>query len=175
MTSRPVLQHFGMIAADDRVALLLQKPGGEAFPLAVRLRLRNVPRIDIAESVHLPPPLYRSHPDSWYWHQYLSDSQTLFVQYNECDNDAQHHFGEVARQALSATLVGEPTGGSPGGYGENRSLTLPNSKLVVWFTTRRIGPDDPNTLTPDIAAPLRLADILAGRDPAFNAAVVDGR
>jgi hypothetical protein len=79
------------------------------------------------------------------------------------------------RHSLSATLVGEPTGGSPGGYGENRSLTLPNSKLVVWFTTRRIGPDDPNTLTPDIAAPLRLADVLAGRDPAFNAAVADGR
>jgi hypothetical protein len=62
----------------------------------------------------------------------------------------------------------------PGGYGEVAQLTLPNSKLVIRYTTRYFGSKnnaDPTTLTPDIAAPLKIADVLAGTDPALDAAI----
>jgi C-terminal processing protease CtpA/Prc len=200
----------------------------------------NVKKIGIAEGLHIPAVLYRSHPNVWYWYRYLPDSQTLFVQYNRCANDSTHHFGDVAKQAfaeadahtvkrvvidlrwngggdsrvigplksgltargkalghiyvligpgtfssaldnamelhkdLAATLVGEPSGGSPDGYGEVATLTLPNSKLVVRFTTKRWGPKGSTTnttLTPDLPVPFKLAEFIAGHDPALDAAI----
>jgi C-terminal processing protease CtpA/Prc len=80
----------------------------------------------------------------------------------------------VLRRDLSATLVGEPSGGKPGGYGEIKFLTLPNSKLVVQYTTKRFGPSGdaaPSMLQPDLPAPRTLADALTGRDPALAAAI----
>jgi hypothetical protein len=81
------------------------------------------------------------------------------------------------RQQLEAKLVGEPTGGEPGGYGEVKSITLPNSKLVVTYTSKHWGSDEetPVTLQPDIPAPRNLADALAGSDPALDVAIRDGR
>lgn len=74
---------------------------------------------------------------------------------------------------LSAVLVGEPTGGAPDGYGEVSSFTLPNSKLVIRFTTKRWGVKGGTntTLIPDLPAPFKLADFIAGRDPALEAAI----
>jgi hypothetical protein len=76
-----------------------------------------------------------------------------------------------------ATLVGEPTGGKPGSYGEVNFLTLPNSKLVIGYSTRYFTADkgmDGPSLFPDIAASMSRADLLAGRDPALNAAIQAG-
>jgi C-terminal processing protease CtpA/Prc len=78
------------------------------------------------------------------------------------------------QKALSAKLVGEPSGGMPGGYGEVAGLKLPNSKLVIRYTTKNFAPmvkGAPKTLTPDITAPIKLADFLAGRDPGLDAAI----
>jgi C-terminal processing protease CtpA/Prc len=193
----------------------------------------------MADGLPVPAALYSSHPNVWYWSEYLADSQTLFVQYNRCENDSTHHFGDVARQAfaaadsrpvkrvvidlrwngggdsrvinpltsglasrrktvgkiyaligpytfssaldnaltlrkdLSAILVGEPTGGAPGGYGEVSNLTLPNSKLVIRFTTKRWGPKGGanTTLKPDLPVPFKLVDFIAGHDPALDAAI----
>jgi hypothetical protein len=80
------------------------------------------------------------------------------------------------RRELSAVLAGEPTGGMPDGYGEVKRLTLPNSKLVIRYSSKRWGPkgdDVPTTLRPDIAAPLKLADLIAGRDPVLDAVLKD--
>jgi hypothetical protein len=61
----------------------------------------------------------------------------------------------------------------PGGYGEVSQLTLPNSKVSIRFTTKYFGPKDggPATLAPDLPVPFRLADFIAGRDPALDAAI----
>ena len=240
MPARGVLLHFGMIGADGKVPLQVETTHGETLSVALPLALGNIPKIGIAEGLHVPPVLYRSHPNSWYWSQYLSDSQTLFIQYNQCINNSQPRFGDVAKQALaeadshpvkrvvidlrwngggdssvinplknglasrlralghlyvltgpgtfssavvnavslrqdlSATLVGETAGGTPDGYGEVDRLTLPNSKLVVRFTTKRWGPktsEVPASLTPDLPVPFKLADFIAGRDPALDAAI----
>jgi hypothetical protein len=237
LSAAGVLRHFQMVSSDGYVALRLQQPGGEEVGLSMPLVLGGQ-RIGIVEGLHLPQTIGRSQR-GYYWHRYLEDSQSLYIQYNVCENDPKERFSDFARKVLadadshavkrvvidlrnngggnehvigplkdglasrlkkvgpiyvligpgtqssavenaatlrkelSAKLIGEPSGGMPGGYGEVSTLTLPNSKLVVRFTTKGSPPkaDEATTLTPDIAAPLKLADYLAGRDPALEAAM----
>jgi len=239
-----VLQHFGLLDQDGRVALSLEKPGEPPFTLSVTPGDPRVTRIPMAEGLHTPVPLFRSQPGKDYWHWYLADSQTLFIQYNACRNDPKLPFSEFARQVLSeagahppkrvvidlrqngggdsrvigplksglasrlkaigpvyvligpstfssalmnaielrralhATLVGEAAGEKPNSYGEVKLLTLPNSKVVVRYTTKYFAlakSGDPAALEPDLAAPHTLADALAGRDPALEAAIAAGK
>jgi hypothetical protein len=60
-------------------------------------------------------------------------------------------------QNTNAVFVGEPTGGSPNGYGDSRKLTLPSSGLTVRVSTLYWQPSDPrdkrDAVAPDIAVP----------------------
>jgi hypothetical protein len=81
------------------------------------------------------------------------------------------------RNQNDATLVGAATGEKPNGYGEVRTLTLPNSGIHVQYSTeyfRLIKESDPDALYPDIEARSTIADFLAGRDPALEAALHTG-
>ena len=229
-----------MIREDGNVALQVEKTDAEVLSVSLPLGLGNVKKIGMVEGLHLPPILCRSHANSWYCAEYLADSQTIFIQYNRCENDSTHHFGDVARQALAdadahsvkrvvidlrwngggdssvinplmsglnarrksighiyvllgqytfssavdnvialkknlgAMLVGEASGGMPAGYGEVNSVTLPNSKLVIRFTTRHWeskGDTGPKTVTPDLPVPWTLAEFIAGHDSALDAAI----
>ncbi len=233
-----VLSHFGMIDADRGVLLTLEKPGGAPFTLSVAPADPRVKTETVAEGLHVAPPLFLSRPGEYYWYQYLSDSQTLYIQYNACANDPKLSFSDFAKQALAeadahpvkrvvidlrhngggdsrvigplksglaarlqaighvyvligpltfssavdnaselrhslhATLVGEKAGETPDGYGEVKFLTLPNSKLVVQYTSKFSEPGkESDALTPDVEALRKLADALAGRDPALEAAI----
>jgi len=78
------------------------------------------------------------------------------------------------RRDLHATLVGEPTGNKPNHYGYQQWFLLPNSKLRVDYSIRHwilMPGADPDAVMPDVAAPYSLQDFLAGRDPAFEAAL----
>jgi hypothetical protein len=238
MISRGALDHFHMVGDDRRVTVQLERPGGDALTLTVPLVIRNAEKIGVEKALQIPAPLYRTHREQrYYWHQYLPDAQTLYIQYNTCTNDPQKHFGdfvndvfadadahtvkrvvidlrnngggnervigplksalserrskvgpiyvligpatfssavsnaEQLHHSLGATLVGENSGGMPGGYGEVSTVTLPNSKLVVQFTTKRGDTAGPKTLTPEVLAPLRIRNFLDGRDPALEAAI----
>ncbi len=72
--------------------------------------------------------------------------------------------------ATAATLVGEPTGGAVNGYGEVGSFTLPNSGLVVEYSTRYFDVVDGagETLEPDVVIVPASHDVAAGRDPALE-------
>lgn len=78
------------------------------------------------------------------------------------------------RSTLHATLVGEPTGEKPNGYGEVKLLTLPNSKLQIQYSTKffhLVKDSDPSALEPDVRVSRTLDDALAGRDPVLEAAL----
>jgi hypothetical protein len=82
------------------------------------------------------------------------------------------------QRSLGAVLVGEPSGGKPSSYGEVKQVELPNSKLVVRYTSKWFGShsdSQPGNLIPAIVAPRTLADLVAERDPAFTAALAAGR
>ena len=240
-TVETILRHFGLISTDGRVAVALEK---SSAPLTIFVLPTDsqTKQMTFYEALHVPNPLYRSHPGDYYkfyWYQYLEDSQTFYIQYDVCSDNPQLRFAEFTRQVLAdvdshpvkrividlrwngggdstilvplkaglrsrlksighvyvligpytfssallnaielnhdlrATLVGEPTGGTPSCYGEVRVLVLPNSMLKVQYTTKLFGRknDKRSSLQPDIFAPQTIADALAGRDTALAAAV----
>jgi len=58
-------------------------------------------RISIYEGLHVPIPLYRKRLDSYYWYEYLEDSQALYIQYNRCANDPKLVFAEFAQDLFA--------------------------------------------------------------------------
>lgn len=78
-------------------------------------------------------------------------------------------------QQTNAIFVGEPTGGSPNLYANPRTITLPNSGLVVHVSSKYFdvgGPTDQrDAIAPDVAVTADLDDFLAGRDPVLDAAL----
>jgi len=240
MQTVKILQQIGAVGADGRVVFTLAKPGGEPFTLAVTVGDPRVEQVSMFDALQVPAALYRKHPGSYYWYEYLNDSRALYIQYNKCGTDPKLPFTDFARDLFAAadahpvervvidlrfnsggnsiiiwplmlglkarealrsrvyvligpgtfssaqdnaidlrrefraTLVGEPTGEKPNGYGEVKSLTLPNSKLQLQYSTkffRLIKDGDPSALEPDVRVPRTLPDALAGRDPVLEAAL----
>jgi hypothetical protein len=237
-----VLRHFGLMDRNEKVAITLEKPGQSPLTISVSAADPQTKQINFYEGLHVPTPLYRSHPgehDRFYWFQRLADSQTFYIQYDACMDNPQFHFDDFTHQViteldanpvkrviidlrfngggdssvlapltkalqsrnkstgpvyvligpytfssammnamelrrdLKATLIGEPTGGSPSCYGEVRTLTLPNSKLNVRYTTKFFGQHDDtqSNLQPDILAARTIADALSGRDTVLEVAI----
>lgn len=74
------------------------------------------------------------------------------------------------RKELNAILVGEPTGGQPNGYSEHGDFKLPNSKLVVNYSSRYYKFQDKDTTA---VMPGKLIEpswdaYRAGRDPVME-------
>jgi hypothetical protein len=74
------------------------------------------------------------------------------------------------RKQTNAILVGEPIGERPNSYSENDEMTLPNSRLVVSYSTRYyqfVDVDVPAVL-PDERIDPSWPDFRAGRDPVMD-------
>jgi hypothetical protein len=244
MATPEVLQTLKIAEPDGRVRLSLVQPDGTPLTLEVTpLRPDAGERLILAwNAMHLPAPLSHKHPDASYWYEFLPRTQTLYIQYSQCQDDRDRPFETFVREVFAfadsnsvervvvdlrengggssaiikpliaglkarpslcakghlyalmgrstmssglfaaldlhnevgAILVGEPTGGKPNCYGEMRSFKLPNSQLDVCYAIkyfRLVERGDPPSLEPDIPVTLSLADVLADRDPALEAAM----
>jgi tetratricopeptide (TPR) repeat protein len=96
-------------------------------------------------------------------------------------------FAIIGRQTFSAAtmcavylerhtntiFVGEPTGGSPNGYGDHAPIVLPNSGIRIFASTLYWQESDPRDqrpwIPPQVAAELTSTDYKANIDPAMNA------
>ncbi|MBD5603991.1 MAG: hypothetical protein IAI48_02705, partial [Candidatus Eremiobacteraeota bacterium] len=243
VTYEPVLRHLGTIDAGGWVTLTLQRLNGEIFTMPIRLADRSASLVSYMDALHVPVPLFKMHPDKYYWSSTLPTAGVVFIQYNTCADDPQQSFTGFSKQVLAtidaisakrvvidlrqngggnsriirpliaglrvrqtrhlsvavligpdsfssaiqnavelhqelgATLVGEATGGAASGYGEVKTLTLPNSHLIVQYTSKRFNSAlDPSAtgLSPQVLAPRLWTDALAGRDPALDAALTHG-
>jgi len=200
--------------------------------------LKNVKIMGVFDAAKVETPIYRRHPDLFYFREYLTESKTLYIVYRACKEMASLPFERFAAETLSfmdanavervvvdlrqngggkesiirplanglrdrvnrggvqvfvvigrstyssannnayelkekakAIFVGEPSGQKPNHYGEVKSITLPNSKIQIGYSSnyfRRVK-GDPDAIIPDLAASLSIADYLAGRDPALAA------
>jgi hypothetical protein len=74
------------------------------------------------------------------------------------------------RKETNAILVGEPIGERPNSYSENDEMTLPNSRLVVSYSTRyyKFLDEDMPAVLPDKRIDPNWADFQAGRDPVME-------
>jgi len=77
------------------------------------------------------------------------------------------------RSKTAAILVGETIGEKPNSYQEPRELVLPNSHVVVRYSTRwyAFQPHGPNEISPDVRILPSWADYASGRDPAVDYAL----
>jgi Tetratricopeptide repeat/Peptidase family S41 len=70
-------------------------------------------------------------------------------------------------------FVGEPTGGSPNGYGDHAPIVLPNSGIRIFVSTLYWQESDPRDrrpwIPPQVAADLTSTDYKANVDPAMRA------
>ena len=97
LTKMGVLRQIGVVDADSSVKLTLAKPGGEPFSLAVMPREPEMKDIFAFDELHVPAALYRTHPNTYYWYEYLPESHALYVQYNSCENDPKQSFSDFTR------------------------------------------------------------------------------
>jgi hypothetical protein len=74
------------------------------------------------------------------------------------------------RKDTQAILVGEPIGERPNSYSENDEMTLPNSRVVVSYSTRyyQFVDEDVPAVVPDQRIDPTWADFEAGRDPVLD-------
>ena len=96
-----ILKQVGATDSIDKVVLTLAKPGGEPFTVTVPAGKGEGKRVSMYEGLNIPLPLYRRQPDSFYWYQYLEDSQALYIQYNHCKNDPKLAFKEFAKSVFA--------------------------------------------------------------------------
>jgi hypothetical protein len=103
----------------------------------------------------------------------LSAPGRLFVLIGPRTFSAAVMLSSLLEQLTPVIFVGQPTGGSPNGYGDARRFTLPHSGLTVrasslyWrdWTTQVDRP----WIAPDVAVWPTSADRIAGRDPELAA------
>jgi hypothetical protein len=77
------------------------------------------------------------------------------------------------RDKAKARLVGTPTGGLLGGYGESPFRKLPHSQLGMQWTIKYF--PNPEPVRPDVTVIMTAADLRAGRDPVLDAAIAAPR
>ncbi len=97
LVTSEVLQAVGATKSADSVDLTVDKDGQETVatlpvtPLE-RLSDRGWPMepdgwISARKDTHNPVPLWAQHPDRHYWHVFLGDKKTLYVQYNQVEDE----------------------------------------------------------------------------------------
>jgi len=69
-----------------------------------------------------------------------------------------------------AIFVGEPTGGKPNHFGEVKQFSLPNSKLIISYSTKyfTMSKRDTDSFYPDVNIRLSIDDYLANKDPVLD-------
>ncbi len=103
----------------------------------------------------------------------IDERGKLFVITGRATFSAAQNFVNELEKYTKAIFVGEPTAGHPNHYGDNRPITLPNSKLQLRVSTlywQDMDPRDERQWTaPELAADLTSQDYRTGRDPALQA------
>ncbi len=74
------------------------------------------------------------------------------------------------REMTAATLVGEKIGVRPNEYAEPREVRLPNSRLILRYSTKlyQFVKSGENVVKPDVEISTSWADYRAGRDPVLD-------
>ncbi|NOZ46662.1 MAG: hypothetical protein GXO79_07740 [Chlorobi bacterium] len=74
------------------------------------------------------------------------------------------------KENTKAIVVGENTGGKPNHYGEIRSFKLPNSGILIYYSTKyfkRVNVEM-NTIQPDVEIEMSFKEYKQGTDPVFE-------
>jgi hypothetical protein len=101
---------------------------------------------------------------------HLDDPQRLFVLIDRGTFSSASDNAARMKIDSKATFAGEPTGGSPNGYGEVRRFRLPNSGAQVSYSTKYFMNmnTDITSIEPDILVGIPARAVFSGRDPVLE-------
>lgn len=71
----------------------------------------------------------------------------------------------------NSLIIGEETNGKPNHFGEIKSFLLPNSKIMINYSTKKfiqLRESDPNTIDPQVKIEQTIDDYINGIDPIFE-------
>jgi hypothetical protein len=74
------------------------------------------------------------------------------------------------KSKTGATIIGDSTSGKPNHYGEVKSFTLPNSGMIISYSSKffKLVESDIETIKPDIFKELSFEDYRSGVDPVYR-------
>lgn len=74
------------------------------------------------------------------------------------------------REETNAIFVGSPTSGKPNHYGQAKNFELPNSKILIKYSTKKfeISKDNGNSIIPDHIVGVSMNDYLNKKDPVLD-------
>ncbi len=100
MIVKELLSELKLVNADGNVDITFAKADGKPFTLNVVPVDWSVKgaSLNAEEALNIPVALYRKHVKDFYWYEYLTDSQTLYIQYNSCMNDPSHSFADFSKE-----------------------------------------------------------------------------
>lgn len=99
-----LLKELGVMRSADQAEFVFER-GGRTFPMVVKTMPAERRMAEGERPVHValpdPLPLWLKRRNEPYWWEWLSDSKTLFVQYNACRNDEKLPFTKFTEQVVA--------------------------------------------------------------------------
>ncbi len=106
MRHAAALQVSGIIHSQESAEFVLQQDG-RPLTLSLRARLTSEPPPDLAPAP-MTQPLYLKDRHANYWYEYLSDSKTLYINYNSCAEMASLPFQRFAQEVVEQAAKEAP-------------------------------------------------------------------
>jgi hypothetical protein len=98
--SPETLQGLRLVQGVQSGAFVMQETTGESSTVNIDALFANQPVswLSLPDPANVPTPLYRQHPELNYWFDYVDGSDTVYFQYNVCQNRADLPFNQFLQQ-----------------------------------------------------------------------------
>ena len=98
--------------------------------------------------------------------QYLNQKENLFIITGRGTFSAALTNAIDFKKQTNATIIGEPPGERPNSWSENDEFTLPNSRLIVSYSTKyyKFLDEDVTAFKPDVSVDPNWSDFSEGKD-----------
>lgn len=109
VTTPEVLQSLGLISEMENAPFVIERDGKQ-FTINLQPMQRPVPVglgtnfikpagwVDARDKAQAPTPLYLKDPENLYWFEYLTDSKTVYVQYNGVANKTDESLADFCKR-----------------------------------------------------------------------------
>lgn len=105
MVSVTLLEYLGIVQKGQSVRLTLAGRDGKPHELELREANPTAEWVGFHEGLGVARPLFFTRPDQKYWFQFLADTGTEFIQYNQCENDPAQPFSEFTKAVMADLAV----------------------------------------------------------------------
>jgi hypothetical protein len=104
LTFVELMQRENIADAAGHLQLTCAKADGKEFTVEIAPRgpgRTSRKLVNAADALHIPTALCYKHHDAFYWHEYLANRQTLYIQYNSCHDEQGNPFEDFAKKLFA--------------------------------------------------------------------------